>query len=226
GDRRRERRRVAVPPDAGTPCPARRRASVRRRPWRSRRTSRRLWPRGNVATRAGPRSARPPSPRPWPACHQRESWWVCRSCRICRILVYVGVSQVVGPDRRRFPARLEVDGHGHRAVGEVDGIPGFARFTAPADPYTVEGDVQCSRLERGLGGSHRGEDASPVRVLAVYSGLEQVASGDRPSHGERVVLRGGVDHLDGDVVFGTLRVAEQLLGEVVTGVGQQSGELV
>src|SRR5690242_2255947 len=43
-----------------------------------------------------------------------------RSCRVRRVLVHVSGGQVVGPDRRRRVARVQVDGDPHGPAGQVD----------------------------------------------------------------------------------------------------------
>src|SRR5207245_8966505 len=84
--------------------------------------------------------------------------------------------------------------------------------------------VHSGRIEHGGGGADGGQDPAPVRVVAEHRALEQVAPGDRPADVDRVVLGGGVDHLDGDVVLGPLGVAEQLLGQVMADLAQRGGE--
>ena len=94
-----------------------------------------------------------------------------------------------------------------------------------ADPDAVDGDVQPVRLERRVGGAHRGQDPAPVRVLPGDGALEQVGPGHRAADGDRVLLAGRADHLDGDQLARPLGVRLQLAGQVGADLGQPGGEL-
>ena len=86
------------------------------------------------------------------------------------------------------------------AVAHVDQVAVLADAAVLADPDAVDGDVEPVGLEGGVGGADRGQHPAPVGVLAVDGALEEVVAGDGAADLDGVVLGGGVDHLDPDVL--------------------------
>ena len=111
-------------------------------------------------------------------------------------------------------ARLQVDGRG---VGVRRGRP-QTQTPFIATSRSAGSNAAC-------GGADAGQHPAPVGVVAEDRGLEQVAAGDAAADLDGVVLGGGVERGDRDLVVGALGVAEQLHGEVGAGLGERLGEV-
>src|SRR3954451_5747779 len=116
------------------------------------------------------------------------------------------MGQVVGPDRGAGVSGLEVDGDADVAGRQVDGGGVGGGGGLAADPDAVHRDVEVGRVEGGAGRPDAGQDPTPVGVVAVDRGLEQVAARDRAADLDGVVLGRGVQDRDRDLVVGTLGV--------------------
>src|SRR5262249_19125830 len=86
----------------------------------------------------------------------------------------------VGPGCGRLVPRVQVDKHVDLPAGQVDLVRVVTGRAALANPHAVHRDVDLVRIERGGGGTNRGEDPAPVRVVAEERALDQVVAGDRP----------------------------------------------
>ena len=118
----------------------------------------------------------------------------------------VGVGEVVGPDRGPLGPGLEVDRHADLARLEVDRRGVGVRGGLLADPDAVDRDVEVGGVEGRVRGADGGEHAAPVGVVAEHRGLEEVAAGDAARDLDGLVLGGGVEGGDGDLVVGALGV--------------------
>src|SRR5690625_4194051 len=142
-----------------------------------------------------------------------------RSCRVGAVFVDVVVGEVVGPHRHRLSAAgVEVDVDSYFACcGQIDhgtvfAEPGLATDLHAVDPHIeVVGLERCHRFRHG---THRGNDAAPVGVVAVDGGLDQIRAGDRASYGQGGGFTARPTHGDRDVVGGTFRVGHELAGQI------------
>lgn len=144
--------------------------------------------------------------------------------------------QVAAEPRGLEVARVEIDGErdvraGHRGFEVLfDVRREMNRHLVAVHDGVADAQDQLPRVERDRDAvvascftDGHGESA-PVRVAAVYRGLDQRRLGHRPADRVGVLFVGRVGDMHGKDFGGAFAVADDLLGEVVAEFGEFAGE--